>query len=263
MKKLVLVIFALFVLVGCASDKGRDNKLIRVAATAYPHAEFLKTLEAPLEAEGYTLEVTVVDDYKIPNTLLDDGSIDANFFQHIPYLEDFNEQSGSDLQWILKVHYEPIAIYAGNKSDLRSVSQGDVVLVPDDATNLPRALDLLEELGWIGLSGEGKTLKDISINSYNLDIKEIEADSIAPLIDDASYAIINGNYALAAGITERGLQAESISSERIDLIANVLVVQKDQVESDKTKALLKAFSDASVKETIKTKYAPSVISVLD
>lgn len=121
----------------------------------------------------------------------------------------------------------------------------------------------MEELGWVELSGEKKDLKDISVNAYDLDIKEIEADNIAPLIDDSAYAIINGNYALAADITERGLQAETISQERIDQIANVLVVQKENIDSDKTKALLKAFDDEAVKEFIKTKYAPSVISVLD
>lgn len=262
MKKLLLIFLILFVVVGCGNSKV-DDTVIRVAATAYPHAEFLKELEAPLAEEGYTLEVTVVDDYKIPNTLLDDGNIDANFFQHIPYLEEFNEQTDSDLQWVLKVHYEPIAIYAGSKTDLGSVSDKDTILVPDDATNLPRALLLLEELNWITLSGEKKTLQDIETNPYNLEIKEIEADSIAPLINDADFAIINGNFALAAEITDRGLQAETISQERIDLIANVLVVEKEHENSDKTKALLKAFGEESVKSTIKTKYAPSVISVLD
>lgn len=263
MKKLFLVLLSLFALVGCGTKSDGDDKVIRIAATAYPHAEFLKELKAPLEKEGYTLDIKVVDDYKIPNTLLDDGSIDANYFQHIPYLSDFNEQAGSNLEWILKVHYEPIAIYGGKKSDLKDVEKGDTILVPDDATNLPRALLLLEELGWVELSGEKKDLKDISVNAYDLDIKEIEADNIAPLIDDSAYAIINGNYALAADITERGLQAETISQERIDQIANVLVVQKENIDSDKTKALLKAFDDEAVKEFIKTKYAPSVISVLD
>ncbi|CAM3566407.1 MetQ/NlpA family ABC transporter substrate-binding protein [Erysipelothrix urinaevulpis] len=263
MKKILSVFLVLLIVSGCGAKKGDDDKIIKVTATALPHAEILKQVVEPLKNEGYTLEINVVDDYKIPNTLLDDGTIDANYFQHIPYLSDFNKQANSDLQWALKVHYEPIAIYAGKKDTLDAVKEGDTVLVPDDPTNLPRALSLLEELGWIELTGEKLRLKDIAVNHYNLDIKEIQADNITPLIDDADYAIINGNYALAADITQRGLQAESISQEKVDEIVNVIAVRKDDLESDKTKALIKAFSDPKVKTFIEEKYAPSVISTLD
>lgn len=262
MKKILSIVLVLFVLTAC-SGKEEDDKTIRIAATALPHAEILKQIEKPLADQGYTLDLNIVDDYKIPNTLLDDGNIDANYFQHIPYLEEYNKQAKSDLQWVLKVHYEPIAIYAGKKKSLEEVSQNDTVLVPDDPTNLPRALALLEDLGWIELSGEKKRLKDISSNKYDLEIKEIQADNIAPLIEDGEYAIINGNYALAAGITDRGLQAESISDEKIGEIVNVIAVQKEHENSDKTKAILKAFEDEAVKDFVKNKYAPSVISALD
>ena len=262
MKKILSIVLVLFVLTAC-SGKREDDKTIRIAATALPHAEILKQIEKPLADQGYTLDLNTVDDYKIPNTLLDDGNIDANYFQHIPYLEDYNKQAKSDLQWVLKVHYEPIAIYAGKKKSLEEVSKNDTVLVPDDPTNLPRALALLEDLGWIELNGEKKRLKDISSNKYELEIKEIQADNIAPLIEDGEYAIINGNYALAAGITDRGLRAESISDEKIGEIVNVIAVQKEHENSDKTKAILKAFEDEAVKDFVKNKYAPSVISALD
>ncbi|QIK70216.1 metal ABC transporter substrate-binding protein [Erysipelothrix sp. HDW6C] len=265
MKKVLSVLAALLVLVGCGAKQSSDDKVIKIGATPLPHAEILNQLKGPLEAQGYTLEVVVFDDYKIPNTEVNAGSLDANYFQHIPYLEDFNEANGTNVVPVLKVHYEPIAIYSGKKTALTDVADGDTVLVPDDATNLPRALKLLEELGWIELNEnrDTSTQKDIVKFNKNITIKEIQSDGIAALINDSEYVILNGNYALSSGVTDRALQAETISPEKIAEIVNVVAVKGGNEESDKTKAILKAFEDESVRKYVAEKFAPAVTSVLD
>lgn len=263
MKRIITVLAVLLLLVGCGS-KESNEKTIKVGASALPHADFLNQLKEPLKEAGYELEVVIFDDYTIPNVQLDDGTLDANYFQHIPYLKNFNEVQGTDLVDVLKVHYEPIAIYAGKKATLSEVEAGDTVFVPDDATNLPRALNLLEELGWITLNDnkDTATLKDIVTYNVAIKIKEVQSDGIVPLLNDGDYSIINGNYALAGNITDKGLQKESISDDKIADIANVIAVKKGNEQTDKTKALLAAFEDENVKEYIATKFAPAVTSVL-
>ena len=263
MKKLLVLVALVFVLVGCGV-KGSDEKTIKIGASALPHADFLKQLETPLKEAGYNLEIVIFDDYTIPNVQLDDGTLDANYFQHIPYLKNFNETQGTDLVDVLKVHYEPIAIYSGKKATLADVEAGDTVFVPDDATNLPRALNLLEELGWITLNDnkDTATLKDIVEYKVAIEIKEVQSEGIVPLLNDGAYAIINGNYALAGNITDKGLQKESVSDEKIADIANVIAVKRGNETTDKTKAILAAFENATVKEYIATKFAPAVTSVL-
>lgn len=263
MKKIFLTAVLAFVLVGCGAKAGND-KVIKVGATAIPHADFLNQVKAPLKDLGYDLEVVVFDDYTIPNVQLNDGTLDANYFQHIPYLTDFNKKNGTDLEPVLKVHYEPIAIYGGQKTSLADVKEGDVVLVPDDATNLPRALKLLEELGWITLNDnkDSATVQDIVTKKVNITIKEVQSEGIVPLLNDVPYAIINGNYALAGNVSDRGLQKESVAQKTIDAIVNVVAVKKANVNSEKTKALVKAFENADVKKYIATKFAPAVTSVL-
>lgn len=263
MRKFITVVALAFVLIGCTSGK-TDDKVIRIGASPLPHADFLEQLEGPLRDLGYTLEVVTFDDYTIPNLQLEDGTLDANYFQHIPYLKNFNKVNGTDLVDVLKVHYEPIAIYSGKKTDLASVADGDIVFVPDDATNLPRALNLLDELGWIELGDnkETATLKDIVKYNVNIEIEEVQSEGIVPLINDGAYAVINGNYALASGITDRGLQKETISDDKIDAIANVIAVRSEDVSSEKTQAILKVFENETVKAYIATTFAPAITSVL-
>lgn len=263
MKRIITVLAVLLLIVGCGKQES-DEKVIKIGASALPHADFLKQIEEPLKQAGYKLEVIIFDDYNIPNVQLNDGTLDANYFQHIPYLTNFNKTQGTDLVDVLKVHYEPIAIYGGKKDSLEAVESGDVVFVPDDATNLPRALNLLEELGWITLN-ENKdtaTLRDITSYKVDIEIKEVQSDGIVPLLNDGDYAIINGNYALAGKVTDKGLQKESISSVKIDNIANVIAVKKGNETSNKTKAILAAFEDEAVKDYVATKYSPAVSSVL-
>lgn len=263
MKKLFILLVLAFVLAGCGAKATPEN-VIKVGATAVPHADFLEQLKAPLKELGYELEIVVYDDYIIPNKEVDNGNLDANYFQHIPYLTDYNEKQGTDLVDVLKVHYEPIAIYAGQKASLADVADGDVVFVPDDATNLPRALKLLEELGWIELNENRDKAEVLDIVKYNvkIDIREVKSDSIAPLLKEAPFAVINGNYALASNITDKGLQKETVSEETIANIVNVVAVKRGNENSEKTQALIKAFNNADVKKYIAEKYSPAVTSVL-
>lgn len=261
MKKTLIIALTLLVLVGCGT-KDTDDKTIHVGVTPLPHGEFIKQLKEPLAKQGYSLKVHEYDDYKIPNVLVDDGTLDANYFQHIPYLTDFNEKNKTDLVPVLKVHYEPIALYGGKKDSLEAIEKGDVVLVPDDVTNLPRALKLLESLDIITLNEPKKDLKDIASYQVEIDIKQLQADQITPILNDADYAVINGNYALIANITDKGLKAETISEDVIADIVNVIAVKEANKDSDKTKALLQAFEDEAVKDYIEKTYQPAVISVL-
>lgn len=264
MKKIVGLCIALLVLVGCGSSAS-DDKVITIGATPLPHADILKQLEGPLQEQGYTLKIITFDDYKIPNSEVDNGSLDANYFQHIPYLRDFNEKNGTNVVDVLKVHYEPIAIYSGTKNDLATVATGDTVLVPDDNTNLPRALKLLEELQWIRLNDnrDTATLKDIVEYLVPIEILEVKSDGIAPLMNDSAYAVLNGNYALASKVTDRALKEETISDEKIAEIVNVVAVKAGNENSPKTLAILKAFEDPAVREFVRTQFAPAVTSVLD
>lgn len=268
MKKSFLILLIALLVTGCGAKPAAKAKeadtVIRIGATPVPHAEILEQLRPSLEEQGFQLEVKTMDDFKLPNTLVEDGSLDANYFQHIPYMLDFNEQAGTHLVDVLKVHYEPLVIYGGSKKTLDEVATGDEVLVPDDATNLSRALKLLEEAGWIELN-ENKdtaTIKDIVNNPKGIVIKEVVADSIAPLIDDVPYIILNVNYALGAKIIDRGLLAESISPETIEKTVNVVAVKEGNEKSEKTLAILKAFEDPRVKEFIKNEFGEAVTTVL-
>lgn len=267
MKKLLSILIVLLVLVGCGSGSGDDEALEKIVlgGTSLPHADFLRQLKEPLKAQGYDLEVIEFDDYVAPNQSLENGELDANYFQHVPYLTNFNDEHGTDLVPILKVHYEPIAIYAGTNDTLDSVSEGDVVVVPDDATNLPRALKLLEEIGWITLNDNRDTANLSDIETYNVDIeiRLVSAENAPKLLESASYGIVNANYALVGNITDRGLQAETIDAATIENIVNVVAIRRGDEESDKTKAILEAFKDEAVVKYISETYAPAAISVLD
>ena len=267
MKKLFSILIVLLVLVGCGNRADDDKKLEKIVlgGTSLPHANFLRQLKDPLKELGYELKVIEFDDYVAPNQSLENGELDANYFQHIPYLTNFNEEHGTDLVPVLKVHYEPIAIYAGTKDALDAVSDGDIVVVPDDATNLPRALKLLEELEWITLNDKRDTANLSDIVTYNVDIeiRLVSAENAPKLLESASYGVVNANYALVGDITDRGLQAETIDAATIENIVNVVAVRRGEEESDKTKAILEAFKDPAVVKYISETYAPAAVSVLD
>ena len=278
MKKLFsLVLVCGLVLVGCSSqnDTAKDDKeleVIKVAATEVPHAEILNSLVEQLEKEGYKLEVTVFDDYILPNTTVDEGEYDANFFQHITYLNDFNKEQGTDLVSAATIHFEPLGIYSNDTTEkndnfsIDDVKDGAVIAVPDDATNEARALQLLAAKGIIELK-EGVGLKatkaDITSNPKNVEIKEIVASGVPTALADVDYALINGNYALTFEVTDKVITIESSDSDIAEAYTNVLAVRADDKDEDKIAALVKALTSKETKAFIEKTYKGTVVPVFE
>ena len=199
---------------GTVESKGT----ITVAASATPHAEILAAAKPILAEQGWDLEVTEFDDYVLPNEVVESGEMDANYFQHVPYLDSFNEEKGTHLVEVGKIHYEPFGIYPGTKSSLDDIADGDVIAVPNDTTNEARALLLLQDNGIITLkdgAGLEATVNDIAENPYNVEIQELAAESVARVADEVAYVVLNGNYALQAGfsVAKDALAYEKSDSE--------------------------------------------------
>ena len=237
---------------------------VKVGASVTPHAEILNAVKEELKAAGYDLEVVEFTDYVLPNTALEQGDLDANYFQHTPYLENFNEENGTHLVAVGKIHYEPFGIYAGKTSDLSAIPEGGSIAIPNDGTNEARALLLLEAQGLIKLK-EGitftATVLDIAENPKNLSIKEIEAAQLARSLQDVDAAVINGNYAIQAGLKVKdALAIEDKDSIAADTYANVLVVKEGHENDEATKALLAALQSDTAKKFMEEKYEGAVIA---
>ncbi len=235
-----------------------------MAASATPHAELLEQAKPILADKGYDLQVTVFDDYVQPNEVVESGDFDANYFQHIPYLDSFNEEKGTHLVNAGGIHYEPFGIYPGTKSDLGSVADGDSVAVPNDTTNEARALLLLQDNGLITLkSGAGlnATVNDIEENPYNLEIVELEAAQVPRVVEEVAFVVLNGNYALEAGysVAKDALAYESSDSEAAKTYVNVIAVKEGNENADKIKALVEALKSDTVKTYITDTYDGAVI----
>ena len=250
-------------LAGCGSQTS-DDKTIVVGASVSPHAEILEAAKPIIEEAGYTLEVQEFTDYVLPNTALNDGDLDANFFQHLPYLEDFNAEKGTKLSSVASVHFEPLGLYAGKTASLAEIKEGAVVGVPNDTTNEARALLLLEAQGLIKVkegAGLTATKMDIVENPLNLEIKEIEAAQLPRTLKDLDIACINGNYALEGGLDINSvLASESNDSLSAETFANIIVVQTGN-EDPKIEALIKAVQSDEVKKFIEEKYEGLVVPV--
>lgn len=238
---------------------------IKVGATPAPHAEILEILKDNLEEKGYRLEIVEYNDYVLPNNAVQDGELDANFFQHAPYLNDFNAQNGTTLVDVATVHFEPFGLYAGKTASLDALQEGAKIAVPNDTTNEARALLLLEAQGLIKLkedAGINATKIDIVENPLNLEIVELEAAQIARTIQDVDIAAINGNYAVDAGLSlSDALAVEAADSLAAQTYGNVLVVKEGNEESEATKALVEAILSDEVKEYIETTYEGAVVPV--
>ena len=248
-----------------SSSSTASDKTITVGASPSPHAEILNAVKDELKNEGYELKVVEYNDYVQPNVALSDGDLDANYFQHAPYLENYNQENGTDLVSAYAIHFEPMGIYAGKSSDIKNVPDGAQIAVPSDATNEARALLLLQEQGVITLkSGAGleATTNDIESNPHNVQFVEVEAASVARSLQDVDFAVINGNYALSAGLdTTATLASESTDSEAAQTYANIVAVRKGDENSEKTQALIKALTSATSKSFIESEYKGSVVPV--
>ena len=246
-----------------AESTSTEDKTITVAASATPHAEILEQAKSILAEQGWDLQVTVFDDYVQPNNALESGDLDANYFQHKPYLDTFNEENGTHLVSAGAIHYEPFGIYAGKSDSLDELADGAEVLVPNDVTNEARALLLLQDQGLLTLkedAGLTATINDITENPKNLDIVELEAAQLPRSLQDADIAVINGNYAIEAGLkVTDALAVESSDSLAAQTYGNVVAVREGDEESDKTKALMEVLTSDDIKEFIETKYDGAVV----
>lgn len=248
---------------------GNDEKTIRIGASPTPHAEILKDVVKPaLEEKGYKLEIIEYNDYVLPNTALENGELDANYFQHNLYLEDFNVSYGTHLKAVAQVHYEPFGVYCGSFTgkSLDSLQSGSKVLVPNDGTNEARALFLLQKEGLItlkdGITPSNATKLDIVSNPKNLDITEVEAAQAALSLQDSAISIINGNYALQNGLKiSDAIAKEDSNDENVKQYVNVVAVKEGTENSDKIKALADAVLSEAVKAYIEEHYGGAVITV--
>ena len=238
LKLLMLACLPVLTLAGC----NKNNKTIVVGASSTPHALILNETKTYIEEQGYNLEIKVFNDYVLPNYALENGELDANYFQHKPYLNEFNESNGTHLVPVMDVHFEPMGIYGGNKNTLDNYVKSDKIIVPSDKSNYDRAIELLKV--------------------HNLDsakIVQIEAQSIPLMLSDCAYAVINGNYALSAGVVNRCLVTEDKDSDIAKKMANVIAVKSGQEDNEKTRVLLKALKQENITTFIKAKFGDSVI----
>lgn len=239
------------------------DKTVTVGATPAPHAEILEVAKEVLAEEGYTLEIKEFDDYITPNTAVEEGELDANYFQHITYMNQFNEDSGTHLVSVGSIHYEPFGIYAGKTASLDALADGAQISIPNDATNGGRALLLLEQEGLITLkegAGITATVNDIVDNPKNLDIVELEARLLPDSLKDVDLAVINGNYAIDAGLKiSDALAIESAEGEAATAYANVLAVKEGNENDEGIQALLAALESDEVKTFIEETYDGAVV----
>lgn len=241
-----------------------EKGTITVAATEVPHSEILEAAKPILAEQGWDLQVTVFNDYVQPNEVVESGEFDANYFQHTPYLDSFNEEKGTHLVNVGEIHYEPLGIYAGTESDLANISDGATIAVPNDTTNEARALLLLQDNGIITLkegAGMEATKNDIAENPHNVEIVELEAAQVARVIGETSFVVLNGNYALQAGLNAQtdALAYETSDSEAAKTYVNVIVVKEGNEGNEGVKALVDVLKSDEIKDFINEKYQGSVV----
>lgn len=266
MKKAFAIVLCLALVLSLAACAKKDDKTITVAASPTPHAEILKVAAQVLEKEGWKLEITEYNDYVVPNNVVENGEIDANYFQHQPYLDTFNAENKTHLVSVAMVHYEPFGVYAGTKNAIADLADGDKIAIPNDGSNRARALLLLEAQGVIKLAdgvGMEATVLDITEKSVDVEIVEMEAAQIAGVRDSVALAVINGNYALLAGLNAGtdAIATEDAASVSAQTYANVLVVKEGNEKSAKTEALKKALLSDEVRSYINETYSGAVVPI--
>ena len=264
MKKFIALILALTLALSLAACGGSaDDKTIKVGATPAPHAEILEVIKEELAKDGWTLEIVEFDDYIIPNTSLEEGALDANYFQHITYMNGFNDERGTHLVSAAEIHYEPLGMYAGKSASIDALPDGAQIAVPNDATNEARALLLLQQVGLITLkdgAGINATKADIVANPKNIEIVETKAELLTTTLQDVDMAVINGNYAIDAGLKiADALAVEAADGAAAQAYVNVLAVKEGNENSEKIQALVKALKTDAVKAFIESTYAGAVV----
>ncbi len=256
------LVFSLCLLTGCGSKD--DETTIKVAASPSPHAEVLNQVSDALAEDGWTLEVIEFEDYVKPNQALTDGDVDANYFQHVPYLDQYNEENETDLVSAFQVHYEAMGIYKGTKEAIKDLKSGDKIGVPNDVTNEARALQLLEANGVIELkdgTGLNATKADIVSNPYDVEIVELDAAIIPNSLPDLALAVVNANYAIGADIIDSAITFEASDSAAAQTYANIVACRKGEENSEKIEALKKAVQSETVQKYLKETYGGVIQTV--
>ena len=237
---------------------------IKVAASPTPHAEILDAAKEILAEEGWDLEVTEFEDYVQPNLVVESGDFDANYFQHVPYLESFNEEKGTHLVDAGDIHYEPFGIYPGTKSSLDELEDGDTIAVPNDTTNEARALLLLQDNGVLTLkegAGLTATVNDIESTTKDIKIQELEAAQVPRVLGEVAFAVINGNYAVEAGLSvaDDAIAYEASDSEAAKTYVNIIAVKEGNENNEGIVALVDALKSDEIKDFINETYNGAVI----
>ena len=266
----LIAIVAVGVLAGCgnssnSSSEGDGTVTIKVGASITPHSEILEQAKPILAEQGINLEIIQIEDVVTPNTGLAEGSLDANFFQHQPYLDDFNSENGTDLVSVGAVHYEPFGIYAGKVKSLAELPDGVTIAVPNNTTNEARALLLLQQEGLLTLK-DGvdikATINDIASNPKNLQFKEIAPEQLVKALPDVDVAVINGNYAIEGGLKVKdALAVESDQGVAAKTYENILVVQKKDENNEAIKKLIEVLQSDEIRTYIENTYGGAVVPI--
>ncbi len=250
------------------TETGEGLIPVTIAASATPHAEILEQAVEAMAAKGYDLQITEFTDYVQPNNVVESGEFDANFFQHTPYLEQFNVEQGTHLVNVGNIHYEPFGIYPGTETDLAQISEGATIAVPNDTTNEARALLLLQDNGLITLkegAGLNATKLDIVDNPKNLEILELEAAQISRMLGEVAFGVLNGNYALQAGlsVSENAVAYELSDSEAAKTYVNIIVVKEGNEENEGIKALVDILKSEEIVNYINNTYDGAVVPFVE
>lgn len=248
---------------GSGADS-KDDKVIKIGVTPKPHKEIVDAAVPLLEKEGYKVEITEFNDYVQPNTAVEEGSLDVNFFQHTPYLNEQVQSRGLHLKSVAAIHLEPMGLYSKKITSLGELKDGSTIAVPNDPSNEARALKLLAANGLIKIKdGELVTPADITENPKNLQFSELEAAAVPRAVDDVDAAVINGNYAIEAGFdpTTNAIVKEDKDSEAAKPYANIIVVKEGNENLEKIQALIKALTSDEIRDFINKEYNGAVIPV--
>ncbi len=273
MKKLLSLILVLTLLLSFAAmtscGKKADDKTIRVGASPTPHAEILEQVKKTLADQGYTLEIVTYDDYIMPNRALADGELDANYFQHTPYLNSYNKENNTTLVSAASIHYEPFGLFGNGVSSVADIAAGATIIIPADDSNETRALLLLQQEGLITLPADASAAKGVTVldivdkKGYN--IQTVEASTVPAQLknsDPGTVAVINGNYALSSGLKiADALAVEDASGDAATTYANIIAVRSGDENSAKIKALVDALRSAAIKDYIDNTYKGAVKAV--
>lgn len=277
MKKIISIVLAVVLVLALAACGTQEkatpadgsDKVIKVGATSTPHGEILEFVKPELEKAGYTLEIVIYDDYVLPNQALAENSLDANYFQHSPYLNSYNEANKTDLVSAALIHYEPFGLYGNGVTSVADIAEGATILIPADDSNETRALLLLQQEGLIELpegasAAEGVTTLDI-VDDHGFDVKAVQADTVPAQLansNEGTVAVINGNWALQAGLNiADALASEDASGDAAQTYANVIACRSGEENSEKVQALVNALLTDAVKNYIAETYAGAVVAI--